>query len=79
VNGIVDKKLNGELNKEKNKNNSEKEKEKNPVFSNKMQFWNVQYQLVLEALKANNFDSEKTCLALGISLRALSKTILLYD
>lgn len=46
------------------------------THGNKMQFWNVQYKLVLEALKANSYDSYKTATSLGITLRSLSKTIL---
>lgn len=45
---------------------------------NKMLFWDEQYRLVLEALKANNYAPNSTCAQLGISSRSLSKTILLY-
>jgi hypothetical protein len=48
------------------------------VSENKMHFWDEQYRLVLGALKSHHYDATSTCAALGISTRALSKTILLY-
>jgi hypothetical protein len=45
---------------------------------NKMLFWDEQYRMVLEALKSSRYDPTLTCQTLGISTRALSKTILLY-
>jgi len=59
-----------------NPSKSKKEEILQIPVGNKMQFWNVQYKLVLEALKANSYDSYKTATELGISVRALSKTIL---
>jgi hypothetical protein len=58
------------------KNPIEEKKDLSQPTGNKMQFWNVQYKLVLEALKTHSYDRYKTAAALGITIRSLSKTIL---
>lgn len=58
--------------KELNKNKTDLDKK----IGNKLQFWNIQYKAVLEALKEFDYDAIKTAEKLNISTRQLGKSIL---